>query len=121
VSKYSVKNLYPLITRPPQISHRLNQRKNPGLLDERFASNRLNRGRTLDPEVFQLNYTLEISFYITVNTLHLYYKARPTNAVNQEKAVLNFKADFTFILPRCSERREVSSLYKHGLIRLFIC
>lgn len=83
-------------------------------------SNRLNRDRTLEPEVFQLNYTLELSFYLTVNTLHLYYKTRPANALNQEKAVLSIKADGTHMLPRCFEHREVSSLYNCGLIRLFV-
>jgi len=84
-------------------------------------SNRLNRGRTLEAEVFRLNYNLELSFYLTVNTLHLYYKARTANALNQEKATLNIKADGTLMLPRCFEHREVSSLYNCGLIRLFIC
>jgi len=75
------------------------------------VSNRLDRDRTLEPEVFQLNYTLELSFYLTVSTLHLYYTARPANALNQENG--------TLMLPRCFEHEEASSLYNCGLIRLF--
>ena len=84
-------------------------------------SNRPNRDRTLEPDVFQLNYTLELSFYLTVNTLHLYYKARPADALNQKKRALNIKANGTLMLPRCFEHREVSSLYNCGLIRLSVC
>jgi len=68
----------------------------------------------LEPEVFQLNYTLELIFYLNVNTLHLYYKTRPPNAVNQENAVLNFKASGTNMLLRCFEHGEVSSLYNRA-------
>jgi hypothetical protein len=69
--------------------------KNPGVCGERPATNRLQHGRILQPEVFQLNSTLKLSLYITVNTLCLYYKARPVIAVSYETGVLNFKADST--------------------------